>query len=828
MADTPQKVEVEAELDASQTVRGARAAAAALTNVINQAQELERVTRSIFSGQGNLPRQLEAFTKTIQQVQNLPAQISRAQQSARTLATGGPLAGFQNAALQATISNIRTDPALQLQKIEKETNKVLEARAEIFRRVRSAMPTESSAMHIAGAYRQVLSSLGDMPAKGTQAYMNWIAKTRSEARRFEADWTKNQAEELANRGRAAARMTAQTLETELKLRRQHQREINRLMRQDMGAIMLGQTAEERAANAQGTVNRLQSYAGRRGMTGIDTTQLMRMYSEAEDRRTVRDTLAERNNTADARRARVERSIQNRRDFMNYNGGAESFSSRLSFTRDFAAQAALLGAFSYAGTTTVDLQAKLKNLQAITQSTTAEMQQLATTVFDVGQKSKFSTSEIAEAATVMAQAGYSANQIKEALPSIANLATGAGASLEDAVNIVTSVLSVYDMSIERSADVSNMLTQALNGSKLSLDQLSLGVQYAGNIAADSGVSFEEMTSALGAMANAGIKSGSTLGTGLRALIQELENPSQKFIQQLQTVGLTTADVDVKAVGLAGALQTLRQAGFDSGAAMNTFEIRAASAFSALSNNIGTMEQLQADLVGTKAATEAAAVNMDSLAAQAQVLGNSLTQLTSVVGAPFMAMIQALIEGLNGLLQLMIAASPATQLLATALLSLMTVNILSWVGRLLVGLTGMNTALSALNLGAVRAALATGSLSAAMGAAATGVRAFTAALATNPLTWWTVALTLATEAFFGFQAAQAQAAAKADEYRTKANAARAETDKYNDRMSEITTTIETLIARHAILNTNTTLAGQAADQARIKFGDWGLQLLSLIHI
>ncbi|AKU43548.1 tape measure protein [Caulobacter phage Seuss] len=911
MADDPQKVEVETELNASQTVRGAREAAAELTKVIAKAAELEKLTRAIFTGQGNLPKQLQDFTRSLQQVQALPAQLAQVQRATRNIASGGPSAALRNATVQGVISNIRTDPALQLQQIERETNRVLQARQEIYRRVRAAMPDENSAMRVSAAYRAALDAVGDMPQKGTSAYQAWIRKTRTEVQRFEQDWTKIATEEAQKRALARTRMNQATIAQELAQQSAAQKEATRLFRRDMGAIMGGATPEERRTAATQSAQRVQDNLGRRGITGVDITKLMAAYDQAEEthflrsearqanfqarnmrseaesmnkrydqdqkfwsrqerseadrlnkqfdrdrKREVESLRAEaeflnkrydqdqkfwsrqerseadrmnkqfdrdrRRNDPQLRQDRIREQVEHREAFQNYNGGANNFASRLAFTRDFAAQAALLGTFAYAATSVVDLQTKMKNLQAITQATDLELNSLQRTVLNVGNTTKFSTSEIAEAATVMAQAGYSANQIGAALPAVANLATGAGAALSDAVNIVTSVLSVYDMSIERSAQVSNMLAEALNGSKLSLEQLSLGIQYVGNISADAGVSFEEMTSALGAMANAGIKSGSTLGTGLRALIQELENPSQKFLEQLTAMGLTAADVDVRTQGLAGALQNLTAKGFDSGVAMNTFEVRAASAFSALSNNIGVMQQLEQSLQTTNAATQAAAVNMETFSAQFQRLLNAITGFTAGVGQPFLIMLQDSVGLLADLLNTSSALTPALQLLATTLLSLIAVSTVAWIGRLLVGFTHMTGVVGTLNIALVITTLRTKGFAAAVGVAAGGIRAFTAALAANPITWWTVGLTIAVEAFFAFKNAQEQSTAAMEEARTKANQARSEMESYQARMSEITQTIEMLTARHAALSTNTTLAGQAAETAQKKFGDWGLQL------
>lgn len=867
MADDPQKVEVETELDASQTVRGAREAAKALTDVISKAAELEKLTRAIFTGQGNLPKQLQDFTRALQQVQTLPAQMAQVQRAARTIASGGPAASLRNATVQGVISNIRNDPALQLQQIERETNRVIQARQEIYRRVRAAMPDETSAMRVSAAYRAALNAVGDMPEKGSRAYNAWITKTRGEIQRFEQSWTQIANDEAQKRAIARTRLTQASLAQELAQQSAAQKEATRLFRRDMGAIMSGATPEDRRTAATQSAQRIQDNLGRRGISGVDVTKLMAAYDQAEETHFLRseqrqerfqaNTLRSeaeflnrrydqdqkfwsrqerseaermnkqfdrerRRNDPRLRQDRIREQVEHREAFQNYNGGANNFASRLAFTRDFAAQAALLGTFAYASTSVVDLQTKMKNLQAITQATDIELASLQRTVLNVGNTTKFSTGEIADAATVMAQAGYSANQIGQALPAIANLATGAGAALGDAVNIVTSVLSVYDMSIERSAQVSNMLAEALNGSKLSLEQLSLGIQYVGNISADAGVSFEEMTAALGAMANAGIKSGSTLGTGLRALIQELENPSQKFLEQLTAMGLTAADVDVRTQGLAGALQNLTAKGFDSGVAMNTFEVRAASAFSALSNNIGTMQQMEQSLQNTSAATQAAAVNMETFSAQFQRLLNAITGFTSGVGQPFLIMLQDSIGLLADLLTTSSALTPALQLLATTLLSLIAVSTVAWIGRLLAGFTSMTGVVGALNLGLVVTTLRTQGFAAASVVAAAGIRSFTAALRANPITWWTIALTAAIEIFFAFKSAQEQTSAAMEEARTKANQARSEMESYQARMSEITQTIEMLTARHASLSTNTTLAGQAAEAAQKKFGDWGLQL------
>lgn len=815
MVDNAQKVEVEAELDATQTVRGARDAAAELTKVIGKAAELEKLTRSIFTGQGNLPRELAAFTRMLEQVQALPARMADVQRAARNISTGGPATQMRNATLTGAINTIRSDPSLQLMSTERELNKVLSARAEIFKRIRDVMPSDASAMRVSQAYRQALASIGDMPDKSTAAYRSWLDRTKNEVRGFEQDRTRVATQEAEKRAKEQLRITRQTQTEERRLAAEQQREINRLFRRDMHGVMNGRTAEQRNAAAQASMDRL------RGRDGFNEDSLRSVYDDAEARRSARDIRRTmRPQVSDNERA--GRAYQQRDAFMNYNGGANRIASRFQFAGDFAAVGAVMGTAMYAGRSTVQLQTEMKQLQAITKSTNLEMNSLQGTIFAVGQATRYSTQEIAQAATVMGQAGYSAQQIAAALPAIANLATAAGGDLQDTVATVTSVLSIYDLSIDRTANISNQLAEALNGSKLSFEQLSLGLQYAGNVAADGGLQFEEMTAALGAMANAGIRSGSTLGTGLRALIQELENPSDKFLEWLRSVGLSADDVDVRTQGLAGALQNLTSKSFDSGKAMNVFEIRAAAAFSALSNNMDVLQDLQTDMINTDAATEGAKTQMESLTAQTQRLGNAVTEFSTVAGAPLLAFLQGAIGGMASFISAAADGGPAIQIITTALSILVAINVGRWLLTLTAGFLNMGPAADSAYLRLIRMQLASGNLGKVAITAAAGLRAMTLAMLTNPVGLFTVALTGLVTVFTMHESAAARSAAKIEEFKTAANTAGAEAQKYGDRISELGNFMELLADRSNSMGGQTNFAGQMAETATAKFASWGLTL------
>ena len=67
---------------------------------------------------------------------------------------------------------------------------------------------------------------------------------------------------------------------------------------------------------------------------------------------------------------------------------------------------------------------------------------------------------------------------------------------------------------------NQPASTSNTSKLKLDILSEAFQYAGATAAATGVKFSDLTTSFTLMADAGVKSGSLIGTGTRQLISEV--------------------------------------------------------------------------------------------------------------------------------------------------------------------------------------------------------------------------------------------------------------------------------------------------------------------
>jgi TP901 family phage tail tape measure protein len=357
-------------------------------------------------------------------------------------------------------------------------------------------------------------------------------------------------------------------------------------------------------------------------------QLARERENAEKR--IGKELEKQSNAQKDLKAKAEYSRQFTQERIFGDGGASLFKIQAGLLLNYTLMNQFFTLFQFGTQFVLQFDESLRDLQAIIAATDDEMKGLSATIIDVSEGTRFTAIEVANAAKILGQAGFSVSQIQDSLKGVTLLATATGSDLETAVDVASSVISVFNLRAEDMGHVANVVTGAINETKLTMDKLALGVQYAGNIAAEAGLEFDEFTAILGSMANAGIRSGSTLGTGLRQVLIELLSPSDKFVKKLREVGLTVEDIDVKAKGFVGVMETLKQAGFSTADAFDSFEVRSAAAFAAIQNDPGLINDLRESFLLTNAAMKANETQMRSLAATSDqfksILGTVIVSMT----------------------------------------------------------------------------------------------------------------------------------------------------------------------------------------------------------
>lgn len=336
-------------------------------------------------------------------------------------------------------------------------------------------------------------------------------------------------------------------------------------------------------------------------------------------------------TPTSRPSREQRFAQIRRDrydMLSGDGGAALFQIQSRLMVNYMALGAVFNALRFSGQFAIEFDKNMRQLQAITGSSEQELKSLGKTILDVGSNFHFSAQEIAQATVMLAQAGLSTQQISETLPAILRLASATGTDLKTAVDVATTAMSVFKIRADQMDDVANALSASLNRTKLSMEQVQLAFQYVANTAAESNVTFNELLAVIGQIANAGIRSGSTIGTGLRQFMVDVTAPTEELRKQLARFNLTVEDVNIKTQGLVGVLRNLRDAGFDSAAAFKGLEVRAAASYLALKDRVDDIAvEQQIQLMGGNARVGAES-QMKALANQFERMKNAWGQLVSI--------------------------------------------------------------------------------------------------------------------------------------------------------------------------------------------------------
>ncbi len=273
---------------------------------------------------------------------------------------------------------------------------------------------------------------------------------------------------------------------------------------------------------------------------------------------------------------------------------------------------------------VRLEDELAKLQAISNSTDGEMSKLTASIFSVGANSRYAVTDLVKISQTLAQAGISASEMTDVLKSVTTLATASGSTPDEAVNLVTAALGSFQLQASEAARIADLMTEALNRTKLTVAQVGQAIQYVGATAYEQNIGLEQLLATVGAIAQGGVRSGSTIGTGLRQFLVDLQSPTEKLSFELERLGISQKDVDVNTRGLNAVLDTLAQKGFGASQAYEGLETRAAAAYLVLKNNRDVIDDLQISFAQQGAAATANARAMDSLTAEWNRFVNVSTQ------------------------------------------------------------------------------------------------------------------------------------------------------------------------------------------------------------
>ena len=355
-----------------------------------------------------------------------------------------------------------------------------------------------------------------------------------------------------------------------------------------------------------------------------------------------------------------------------------------------------------------------------------------------------------------------------------------------------------------------MTAALNLTKLTMDKLGQGIQYVGTTGYELNLSLEETTALLGGLSNSGIRSGSTLGTGLRQFLIGIQEPTEKLRKIMDRLGLTMDDINIKTNGVTGVIANLTKAGFSSQDAFKGLETRAAAAFLALKNQLPLVQSLEHAFVLQGAATQAAAAQMDSFASQGSQTLNNLSAIAVKATEPLTRALTAGLGGLNSVLKDVNSGSgTAIAVAGLATLGVVAAAATGGIASLVRGFLGARAATASLAASQAELAIASKVASGAMteeaaaaarlalvegeASVATGVLGTAMKFLGGP---WGILIGLAVSLvplLLQYSDASAKAAQRTEELQTAANAVKGKLDGYDSTITSVEHELDRLSQR-----------------------------------
>lgn len=174
--------------------------------------------------------------------------------------------------------------------------------------------------------------------------------------------------------------------------------------------------------------------------------------------------------------------------------------------------------------------------------------------EVAALSKFTPSEIIQGFEKLAMAGMSAEGAMQSIAPTVRLATIANEDLVQTADRLTNMMASANMRTSQVADAVNILGGVAASTNTNVSELAEAHRVAGNVSSLAGAQFEDLTIALGLMANMGIK-GAEAGHGIKLMFNYLTSGSKNAKKALSEMNITS-DL-VQREGLLGIISRLEE-------------------------------------------------------------------------------------------------------------------------------------------------------------------------------------------------------------------------------------------------------------------------------
>lgn len=223
-----------------------------------------------------------------------------------------------------------------------------------------------------------------------------------------------------------------------------------------------------------------------------------------------------------------------------------------------ATAAAMGGVAIASIKTgQEFDSAMSSAAATAGATAEEYAKMEKAAMEMGRTTSKTATESANALEYMSLAGWDVDTSIAALPSVLKLSEATGLDLARTSDLVTDSMAAAGVSVDNLSNYLDVCAKAQNSSNQTAEQMMEAFIGVGGTMKGLGVDTRDTATALGVMANRGIK-GSEAGTALNAIMTNLTTGTGQAGKMMESLGISAFDSQGNFIGLEATLQAVNEA------------------------------------------------------------------------------------------------------------------------------------------------------------------------------------------------------------------------------------------------------------------------------
>jgi len=225
------------------------------------------------------------------------------------------------------------------------------------------------------------------------------------------------------------------------------------------------------------------------------------------------------------------------DFDKFSGSLDAATARvLAFTATTTVVYGLATAFTRLFTDSIKLEKQLAGIQAILQTSNANLQKFSSELFNVANATGQSFDVAAQAASEFARQGLSLEETLKATNSALVFSKIAGVDAATAVENLTASINTFSNEALAYTDVVDTIVSLDNAFAISAGGIADGLKRVGSVASESGIQLKEIASLISVVQQVSARGAPVISNGLKTIFTRLSRTSVQ--DALNSIGVAT--------------------------------------------------------------------------------------------------------------------------------------------------------------------------------------------------------------------------------------------------------------------------------------------------